>query len=306
MHGQLELGFFHPSAFSLCQRHPLPLARLKISASLGGRILPIVGGNNTGAEFLLQECLMNADSLNWKSLLVKVGPSGAPCHSAVVALAEKLDCYLTQGESLFGQLPVKIREANFRLILIEGASHLSDTGVWEMIELLEDIISSNKGGGPPPLFVWHARPNWEEIFRCDDPPRQYFLGDVVLPPVSRDTSEQEIETVFPALGRLLKTSKQANEHLFAKTDGRIGLCAKLEEALSLPVQYQFDEKNAGEALHQLLEVIVGIEAPEGVVTTRPPQRHQSAHLPGSEPKYNPHFESRSRRGRRGKRRKTRN
>lgn len=305
MHGQQELSLPQPSVFSLCERHPLPLSQLRLAGREGGRILPIVGGNNMGAELLLQECLEHANVLHWNTLFVKAGPSGAPCDSVVDAIAKELGCYRTGGANLFGHLPDAVRKGNYQLVVIGGAAHLSEDGVWEMVQFLDDLSSSAKGDGPLPLFVWHACPNWQRIFRYDDPPLEHFLGDVLLSTVPSTTSAECMASVFPALGQVLKNSRPACERLFEKTVGRIGLLATLDDVLSKRDEGHREAASAEETLEQLLELFVGSECQEATVKTRPPERSRSASLPPSERKYAPPLTTRSRRGRRGKRRKPR-
>jgi|GEM_PF-1853483 len=306
MRMQLELGLSRPSVFSLCESYPLPQVRLELAANLGGRILPIVGDSNMGAEILLRECRESAADLNWNCLSVKISPSGLPCRSAVEAIAEKVGCYMTGSVNLFGSLAEKILAANYRLIIIEGASNLSEAGIWELVKFLEEISAPGKENGTQRLIVWHTLPNWEQVFRGRDTPRQYFFGNVVLQPIARETSAQDIEMVFPELGQLLKASKPAHNRVFEKTGGRIGLWAQLESALSVPEKNPLAKNGAGETLDQLLNVIVGVEAQDGTVKTRPSKSPRCAKIPKGESKYNSKKAASTQRNHRGKRRKPRN
>ena len=157
------------SPFELCKNHPLPARFLDFAIQAGNKILPIVGDSNAGADILLRECQVYASAHDIKCLTITVGASVAKGDTIIEAIAQKigLSAHINSYLDFFGSLSRTILADGYQIILLDGASHMSQKCINELIDLLERMREHSVDAGKNhscPLIVWHALPNWQSEY----------------------------------------------------------------------------------------------------------------------------------------------
>ena len=290
--------------FRVCRGCPISEPQMKLATQLGPRIVPVVGGINSGAEFVMDAIRGYADSHGLKYLNVHGAPGlSAPCESIIKSISRALRGCFGQDRDLFGSLMERVIEDSYRIIIIEGASRLSDSGIRELTHFLESTNELNVDEGCAPVVLWHAKQNWERAYWPDAQPRRYFAGNLLVPATHMDVSIDEICAAFPYLGHALKAcGESAWSEVMDKTDGQLGSIQELENMLQKIFKTPSlapATKESGELLNRLLNVMFGTEADEHSISP-PPNRTFSTAVPGKNGILAPPCQTRSHRGSRAK------
>lgn len=247
---------------------------LEMAICLGGRILPIVGSLNSGAEHALEELQRQATVLGVTALHVKIPPTRKPVDTVIRAIAHAVKCPCVMELDLFGSLSACLQEKGVRVITLEGASHLTEQGIRELAQLCQPSGIGQLG----PLVIWHAKPGWELAYRPDAPPRSVFLGGVHMPLVDIKLSESAIRRAFPCLVTALNPTNELSwQRILDATAGELGSLWILdkESAKATSARPNQSAVQKTQLVIRLLDMLFG--KPREIVTTQaPPKRTDPA------------------------------
>jgi hypothetical protein len=279
------------SPFELCIINPLPARFLDFAIREGGKILPIVGDSNAGADILLRECQTYASAHDINCLTITVGASVAKGDTIIEAIAQKigLPAHINSYLDFFGSLSTRIIEDGYQLILIDGASHMSQKGLNELVDMLvrmrEQSVDDGKNHSCP-LIVWHALPNWESEYssRNDSPPLKYFWKSIYLPIAEQKCSIEKITAAFPSLGAAVAAAGEtAWDLVISATDGQLGIIDVLNSSLqSLP-----SSDIPLFALSALLTLTHGVKMQPALKVSVAPKRTTSTMVPSPQGEFAP-------------------
>jgi len=222
----------------------------------------------------MNEFRSQAEAFGLTVLSVEIPPTSKAMESVIDVIARAAKCPSFMEKDLFGSLPACLREKGIRIIVLEGASHLSDTGIREMARL---CLSSSDGQPMPPI-IWHAKPGWEMAYRPDAPPCALFLGSIPMPVVESALPIETIRLAFPCLGGILNP---ANDSLWNRvidaTNGELGSLLILENDFAQIASARENQSavDKTEMLARLSDMLFG-KRREIVAKKPPPRRSGSA------------------------------
>lgn len=290
------------SLLDLCDPSPVVKLNVKILSSLGGRILPIVGDHNSGADSLIDEVIADCGHKYLYLLEINVPNTGFDCPSILDIISKKIGWNLEFGKFHALSVAESIMAYGFSVITIVGAANLTKNGIKEMTVLLDSLHSLSSSERQPPVILWHARPNWEATYEPEPPPCRYFFPNFYVPTADPKASVATIESALPNVGPIIiAAGVKAWKNVIEKTHG--GELGRLLELDKMAKSIHYSSKLIGrekQTIDWLLWITMGESQKLEALASRPPLRMTRSK---DSDNYAPPCQKRSNRGRLGNRNK---